>query len=191
MNLDERDIRIAANALRIAAGEFGPVKIEERGLWNEEYAALALRLWPASAHPSKEDRPQCKHGCVPAYSDGHRADGCWKCEVEHWKQRAEALEANMRVAAGELLIPFPTPGTEMAILLSANVLLRHERDRLLSERNRARAEATAFFDHGTAAGLRAEKAEANATEILEQRDSALALVEELRTRNRELENGKA
>ena len=39
-------------------------------------------------------------------------------------------EDDMKAAAGELLVDLPRPGTSMAKLLSANVLMRHQRQRL-------------------------------------------------------------
>lgn len=41
-------------------------------------------------------------------------------------ERCAEVEADMRTAAGELLVPMPSPGTHMARLLSANVLMRRE-----------------------------------------------------------------
>jgi hypothetical protein len=41
-------------------------------------------------------------------------------------ERCAELEADMRTAAGELLVPMSKPGTHMARLLSANVLMRRE-----------------------------------------------------------------
>lgn len=42
----------------------------------------------------------------------------------------EGYREDLRLAAGELAIPVPTPGTDMARLLSANVLMRREIERL-------------------------------------------------------------
>ena len=41
-------------------------------------------------------------------------------------ERCAEVEADMRTAAEELLVPMSSPGTHMARLLSANVLMRHE-----------------------------------------------------------------
>jgi len=49
---------------------------------------------------------------------------------EELRARVEVLEGDVVAAAGELLVPMPSPGTEMARVLRANVLLRHERDQL-------------------------------------------------------------
>jgi hypothetical protein len=38
-----------------------------------------------------------------------------------------ALRADMEAAAGELRVPLPEPGTDMARLVSANVIMRRER----------------------------------------------------------------
>lgn len=50
--------------------------------------------------------------------------------------------ADLKAAAGELRIPVPTPGTEMARLLSANVILR---GRLRAETERCRKALCVFL----------------------------------------------
>lgn len=52
------------------------------------------------------------------------------------EEQAKALKADLAAAAGELLVPIPMPGTDMARLLLANVLLRRERDELRKENAR-------------------------------------------------------
>ena len=42
--------------------------------------------------------------------------------------KLNAREEDLRLAAGELRVPMPEAGTDMARLLSAKVLLRHQRD---------------------------------------------------------------
>jgi hypothetical protein len=62
-------------------------------------------------------------------------------EKERDGLRAEVEQAreDMRIGAGECRVPLPEPGTDMARLLSANVLLRAERDALRAARDRALA----------------------------------------------------
>ncbi len=47
---------------------------------------------------------------------------CYRCKVD------------LHVAAGSLAIPIPEPGSTMGQLLSANVLLRRERDQARNDR---------------------------------------------------------
>lgn len=54
--------------------------------------------------------------------------------------RFAAHEADLAAAAGELLVPVPTPGTDAAKLLTANVLLRRENSRFIAFVNRVRTE---------------------------------------------------
>lgn len=54
--------------------------------------------------------------------------------------RLAAHEADLAAAAGELLVPVPTPGTDAAKLLTANVLLRRENSRFTALVNRVRTE---------------------------------------------------
>jgi hypothetical protein len=54
--------------------------------------------------------------------------------------RLAAHEAELAAAAGELLVPVPTPGTDAAKLLTANVLLRRENSRFTDLVNRVRTE---------------------------------------------------
>lgn len=58
----------------------------------------------------------------------------------HEKTRAERdrLLADLKAGAGELLVPCPEPGTDMARLVGANRLLRRERDAAREERDRVR-----------------------------------------------------
>lgn len=52
-------------------------------------------------------------------------------------------------AAGELLVPMPVPGTEMAKLLSANVLLKHRLQKVQEENRgllQANRDCCAWFD---------------------------------------------
>lgn len=51
-----------------------------------------------------------------------------------------AHEVDLAAAAGELLVPVPTPGTYTATLLIANVLLRRENSRFTALVNRVRTE---------------------------------------------------
>ncbi len=44
------------------------------------------------------------------------------------REEASARRADLAAAAGELLVPIPPPGTDAARLLTANVLMRRERD---------------------------------------------------------------
>ena len=54
--------------------------------------------------------------------------------------RIAAHEADLAAAAGELLMPVPTPGTDAATLLIANVLMRRENSRFNALVNRVRTE---------------------------------------------------
>ncbi len=54
--------------------------------------------------------------------------------------RLAAHEAELAAAAGELLVSLPTPGTDAAKLLTANVLLRRENSRFTALVNRVRTE---------------------------------------------------
>ncbi len=54
-------------------------------------------------------------------------------EIERLRRLAEAHEKDVRDAAGEYLVPIPTPGTPMAKLLTANVLMRRDDQRLGAE----------------------------------------------------------
>lgn len=48
--------------------------------------------------------------------------------AQRLKAERDSLRADLSAAAGDLPVPVPVPGTDMARLLSANVLLRKERD---------------------------------------------------------------
>jgi hypothetical protein len=69
-------------------------------------------------------------------------------EREGMKAEIEALREDLRLAAGELLVPIPEPGSDMSRLLSANVLLRRENERLRAERYDAikRAQSANAFE---------------------------------------------
>lgn len=47
-------------------------------------------------------------------------------ELVHFRGKLAGRETDFRDAAGEVMVPVPEPGTDMAKLLSANVLLRRE-----------------------------------------------------------------
>lgn len=47
--------------------------------------------------------------------------------------RVASLDADLRLAAGELRVPMTEPGTDMARLLAANVMMRRERDEARDE----------------------------------------------------------
>lgn len=49
-------------------------------------------------------------------------------EPDTLAERVKALEGDLAAAAGELRIPAPTPGTDMARMVAANVIMRRERD---------------------------------------------------------------
>jgi hypothetical protein len=53
------------------------------------------------------------------------------------------LNADIAAAAGELLVPIPTPGSDAARLLRANIILRQERDEARAERRAARLDRDA------------------------------------------------
>lgn len=51
-------------------------------------------------------------------------------ECDALREQLEAMQKDMEEAAGELPMPIPEPGTDMAKLMSANILLRRENERL-------------------------------------------------------------
>lgn len=51
-------------------------------------------------------------------------------EIERMRGCVAAHEKDVRDAAGEYIVPIPTPGTPIAKLLAANVLMRRENARL-------------------------------------------------------------
>ncbi len=53
------------------------------------------------------------------------------------------LNADIAAAAGELRVPIPTPGSDAARLLRANIILRQERDEARAERRAARLDRDA------------------------------------------------
>ncbi len=61
--------------------------------------------------------------------------------AERQDAELEQREADLAAAAGELLLPIPEPGTDMARLMSANRLLRSELDQARLDARRARQHA--------------------------------------------------
>ena len=81
-------------------------------------------------------------GTMNAPADNNRRDQTPTCATaerdrltrERDEARAErdALKADIAIAAGELRVPIPAPGTDMARSMSANVILRHRNADLLA-----------------------------------------------------------
>jgi hypothetical protein len=85
--------------------------------------------------------------------------------IRQLKSQVARYDADMKEAAGELLIPIPEPGTDAAKLLAANRLLRGERDRARAEMNRQVMNVAAL----RAVGMKLLEAEgdANADQVFE------------------------
>lgn len=63
--------------------------------------------------------------------------------------RVAELEGDLEAAAGELMVDIPKPGTDEAKMLSGNVILRGERDRLNSQVDDLKAELAALREQQT------------------------------------------
>lgn len=59
-------------------------------------------------------------------------------EVDRLRARAAVFEKDLSDAAGELLVDVPEPGSVVAKLLTANILLRRENDKLRDENHELR-----------------------------------------------------
>jgi hypothetical protein len=77
--------------------------------------------------------------CVCGGSRAHPNPDCERCglvtEVDHLRMLLATHERDLQDAAGELMIPIPEPGTSAAKLLSANALMRAERDAAVERYN--------------------------------------------------------
>lgn len=111
---------------------------------------------------------------VPKDASEMRPDMEWERQVQYLEDKALALlerlktrEADLAAAAGELRVPAPNPGTDMARMLEANVLMRRERDDALAE-----VQAEAQEHENTRAALRDAQGECDAAE--HYRDAARA-----------------
>jgi len=82
-------------------------------------ATLARRFKKLDAERAEDHRicPECGHRShnMDSFEDGY----CLGCASKYGKLRADLI-----AAAGEVMVSLPAPGTDMARLLSANVLLR-------------------------------------------------------------------
>ncbi len=95
-----------------------------------------------------------------------------RARAERAEAERDALRADMEAAAGELPVAMPEPGTDAARLLSANVLLRGERNALRASVREATE--IAARNAGDCAHLRR-----SALELAADRDELLALVQSL------------
>jgi hypothetical protein len=91
----------------------------------------------------------CTYECIRLGSDhpdcpAHGVTATLRDEVARLTAERDEARADAIAAAGELLIPIPPPGTDLARTLSANILLRRERDEAhsaLTRSEEARREA--------------------------------------------------
>lgn len=82
--LSEYERRLMVNAVMIAAGQFGSVKVnrdDHMDLWSGKHNDLLKKLgFPGPGWgPEKNPQAKCAHGCGPAFLDGNRSGSCWEC----------------------------------------------------------------------------------------------------------------
>ncbi len=83
LTFSKDDRLLLANALRIAAGDYGATKVDELGIWREEYRALCKRLHP-------EEWTKYEHTAV-----SYGISGCWEdgCECDLFRKSRAAVSA--------------------------------------------------------------------------------------------------
>lgn len=145
-----------ANPTKIEPLHTGPLDAlqivqRDRDTWKQRAMQAELRrdgdvrpvADPVGAHVPVEgatpSRPITSEGpsedvlrMVHAFSDAGRKEEVRKlaARVKANEDELEAFRADMKAAAGELMLPIPTPHSAMAKLMSANKMLRDENSRL-------------------------------------------------------------
>lgn len=90
-NLTELNRRHIVNALKIWSGEFGPIKLDGKGLWMDDVKKLLAKVGMTESWSKGSNK--CAHGVGPVY-DG-KATNCYECELDSLRTQLKELHGSM------------------------------------------------------------------------------------------------
>lgn len=92
--LTELERRHIVNALKIWIGEFGPVKLDGKGLWMDDVQKLLAKLGETESWSKGSDK--CDHGSGPTGHDRKTSPHCYECALG--AKESELAEAKENIS---------------------------------------------------------------------------------------------